>query len=62
MLSRTYQSSVMGRSASMRRMRRRSAASGRLLCGTNGCATLLTIDADRGVATCPICGYTRRLS
>jgi len=61
MLSRTHQSSFAGRSASMRRMRRRTTASGRLYCGTNGCASFLTIDADRHVASCEVCGYTRRL-
>ena len=62
MLSRTYQSSVAGRSASMRRLRRRSSSSHRLLCNTNGCATLLELDLDRGLATCPVCGYRRRLN
>jgi hypothetical protein len=33
-----------------------------MYCGTNGCATFLTIDPEHGVATCPICGYTRHLS
>jgi hypothetical protein len=61
MLSRTHQSSFAGRSASMRRMRRRTTASGRLYCGTNGCASFLTIDPDRHVASCEVCGYTRRL-
>ncbi len=60
MLTRTYQSSVVGRSASMRRMRRRSLAT-RLYCRTNGCASFLEIDPERGIAACPICGYTRRL-
>ena len=45
----------------MRRMRRRTTASGRLYCGTNGCASFLTIDPDRHVASCEVCGYTRRL-
>jgi len=61
MLSRTHQSSFAGRSASMRRMRRRTSATGRLYCGTNGCASYLTIDPDRHVAVCDVCGYTRRL-
>ena len=61
MLTRTYQSSVVGRSASMRRLRRRSHGSQRLLCNTNGCATLLELDVERGVATCPVCGYLRRV-
>lgn len=62
MLSRTLHSSVVGRSASMRRMRRRTTGSGRLYCGTNGCASFLTIDPDRKVAVCDVCGYSRRLS
>ena len=61
MLSRSLQSSVAGRSASMRRLRRRSGGSGRLYCGTNGCPSTLTIDPDRRLAVCEICGYTRRL-
>jgi hypothetical protein len=61
MLSRTTQSSFAGRSASMRRMRRRTTATGRIYCGTNGCASFLRIDPDRKVASCDVCGYTRRL-
>lgn len=62
MLSRTLHSSVVGRSASMRRMRRRSTGTSRLYCGTNGCASFLTVDPVRKVAVCDVCGYTRRLS
>jgi len=62
MLSRTLQSSVAGRSASMRRLRRRSTGSHRLLCNTNGCATYLELDVERGLASCPVCGYHRRLN
>jgi hypothetical protein len=62
MLSRTYQSSFAGRSASIRRLRRRSGGVARLYCGTNGCASFLTIDPVRKIATCEVCGYTRRLS
>jgi len=61
MLTRTYHTSVVGRSASMRRLRRRSNGSHRLLCNTNGCTTLLELDVVRGVATCPVCGYQRRV-
>ena len=61
MLSRTHQSSFAGRSASMRRMRRRAVASSRIFCGTNGCPSFLTIDPERKIATCEVCGYTRRL-
>ncbi|HEX7949528.1 MAG TPA: hypothetical protein VF494_04195 [Candidatus Limnocylindrales bacterium] len=42
-------------------MRRRSHASGRLFCPTNGCASFLTVDPDRHLAICEVCGYTRRL-
>jgi len=62
MLSRTQHASVVGRSASMRRLRRRTTSSGHLYCGTNGCASFLTIDPDRHIAVCEVCGYTRRLS
>jgi hypothetical protein len=63
MMSRTTTASVAGRSSSMRRMRRRasSAASMRPFCRTNGCPTYLEVDADRGIATCPICQATQRL-
>jgi hypothetical protein len=45
----------------MRRMRRRSTGSGRLYCRTNGCASFLTVDPERKVAICEVCGYTRHL-
>jgi len=60
MLSRSYQSSISGRSASMRRQRRRSLAI-RLYCRTNGCTSFLELHPEIGTATCPVCGYTRRL-
>jgi len=60
MLSRTHQSSMNGRSASMRRMRRRSLAI-RLYCRTNGCTSFLELHPELGTATCPVCGYSRRL-
>jgi hypothetical protein len=60
MLTRTYHSSVVGRSASIRRMRRRSMAT-RLYCRTNGCASFLELQPERGVAVCPVCGYSRPL-
>lgn len=60
MLSRSHHSTVVGRSASMRRLRRRSMGH-RLYCGTNGCASFLEVDLGRGLAVCPVCGYTRRL-
>jgi hypothetical protein len=62
MLSRTLHTSVVGRSASMRRQRRRISTGHRLLCSTNGCATLLELDLERGLANCPICGFHRRLN
>jgi hypothetical protein len=47
----------------MRRLRRRSSSSmaspNPLFCRTNGCASLLVLDATTGVATCEICGFTR---
>ena len=60
MLSRTHQSSMNGRSASMRRMRRRSLAI-RLYCRTNGCTSFLELHPEQGIATCPVCGYSRKL-
>jgi hypothetical protein len=33
-----------------------------LYCRTNGCTTHLVVDSHSGVATCPICGFQRRLS
>ncbi len=60
MLSRSHQSSMNGRSASMRRMRRRSLAL-RLYCRTNGCTSFLELHPELGVATCPVCGFTRKL-
>jgi hypothetical protein len=41
-------------------MRRRSVATTRPYCRTNGCASFLDIDPTTGVASCPICGYTQR--
>lgn len=46
----------------MRRLRRRTTATPRLFCSTNGCASFLEVDLDRREAVCPICGYRRRLS
>jgi len=61
MLTRTFHSSVVGRSASIRRQRRRTNSVGRLYCGTNGCASFLTIQPDQRIASCEVCGYVRRL-
>jgi hypothetical protein len=33
----------------------------RLYCRTNGCTSFLEIQPERGIAVCPVCGYTRRL-
>jgi hypothetical protein len=60
MLSRTYQSSISGRSASMRRLRRRSMST-RMYCRTNGCTSFLELHPERGLAICPVCSYSRRL-
>jgi hypothetical protein len=60
MLSRTSHSSVVGRSASIRRMRRRSMAT-KLYCRTNGCTSFLELQPEHGQAVCAVCGYTRRL-
>ena len=63
MLTRTYQSSVVGRSASIRRMRRRSLTSNsKLYCRTNGCPSFLELQPERGLAVCPICNYTLRIN
>lgn len=64
MMTRSATASATGRAAAMRRLRRRShqAQSGnRLFCGTNGCASFLELDPESRVATCQICGFTRRL-
>jgi hypothetical protein len=61
MLSRTYHSSMVGRSASIRRMRRRSIATTRLFCRTNGCTSFLELFPERGIAVCPVCSSTRRI-
>lgn len=61
MLSRTYHSSVVGRSASIRRMRRRSLTNSKLYCRTNGCTSFLELQPERGIAVCPVCGYTKHL-
>jgi hypothetical protein len=61
MMSRTATASAAGRSVAMRRQRRRMHAAGRPYCGTNGCTSFLEVDPDTKLATCPICGYSRRL-
>lgn len=64
MMSRSTTTTFAGRSANMRRLRRRAALADpamRPYCRTNGCPSFLEPDGDRGVATCPVCGYTLRL-
>jgi hypothetical protein len=61
MMSRTTTTTLAGRAASMRRLRRRANAATRPYCRTNGCASFLEPDPITGVATCPVCGYTLRL-
>jgi hypothetical protein len=51
---------LAGRAAADRRRRRRTVADPRLYCPTNGCASFLDLDPATGVATCAICGFTRR--
>lgn len=64
MMSRTATASIAGRGSSMRRLRRRAAATSaayRPYCSTNGCTSFLVIDAEGQSAHCPICGYVRRV-
>jgi hypothetical protein len=61
MTTRTMPTAVAGRASSMRRLRRRASAAQRPYCGTNGCTSYLLVDATTGLASCPICGYRRRL-
>jgi hypothetical protein len=62
MLTRSMTTTMSGRAAAARRLRRRAAsANGRLYCITNGCATFMTVDLETGVARCPVCQAVRRL-
>jgi len=61
MLNRSITTTTVGRAGAMRRQRRRTATARRPYCATNGCPSFLVVDADTGVASCPICGYRRRL-
>jgi len=61
MMTRTTTASVAGRSVAMRRMRRRSSTATRPYCSTNGCTSFLIVDPDTEIASCPICGFTRRM-
>ncbi|MEJ7697237.1 MAG: hypothetical protein WKF78_11615 [Candidatus Limnocylindrales bacterium] len=61
-MTRTSATPFAGRSSSMRRMRRRSSTASsvsRPYCQTNGCTSYLELDPTRGLAFCPICGFTR---
>jgi hypothetical protein len=58
--------STSARAGAIRRMRRRtataaSANTGRIFCSTNGCPSFLEPDPVTRTATCPICGFTRRV-
>jgi hypothetical protein len=61
MLSRTTTLSLSGRASARRRQRRRTRQhTSDLYCRTNGCASFLQLDVETGIATCPICGFSRR--
>ena len=65
MLSRSMTQSTSARAGAIRRMRRRTSAvasanTGRIFCSTNGCPSFLELDPSTNIATCPICGFTRR--
>lgn len=62
MLSRSATMNLSQRAGAMRRQRRRSHAASPLYCATNGCASFLVLDQASGVATCPVCGFVRRLA
>ena len=62
MLSRSATMNLSQRAGAIRRQRRRTQAVAQLYCATNGCASFLELDPSAGVATCPICGYERRLA
>jgi hypothetical protein len=60
-LNRTMTSSMAGRASAIKRMRRRASAARAPYCATNGCASILDVDARTGVARCRVCGYSRRV-
>ena len=67
MLSRSMTHSTSARAGSIRRMRRRTSAAaaanaGRIFCSTNGCASFLELDQATNMATCPVCGFRRRVN
>lgn len=64
MMTRSTPATFSGRATAMRRLRRRAnhaSTATRPYCRTNGCASFLEIDPTTGVATCPVCGFIRRL-
>jgi len=52
----------LGQRAVAQRRLRRAALSRFLFCSTNGCPTMMDIDATGQIATCHICGNSRQLS
>ena len=62
MLTRSTTTSTIERTGARRRQRRRAAAAVRPFCSTNGCASFLDVDEATGRASCPICGFSRRVS
>jgi len=62
MLTRSMTTSMSGRAAAARRLRRRTvSATGRMYCSTNGCTTFMVVETDASVARCPVCGAVRHL-
>jgi hypothetical protein len=61
MLSRTFTPAGLSQRSHAQRRLRRSAASRRLLCSTNGCTTFMVLDDAGTSATCPICGSNKRI-
>lgn len=60
--SATHITNISQRGSAMRRLQRHDrATTARLYCRTNGCTTMMQLDALTGVATCPICGARRRV-
>ncbi len=58
---------ITQRGAAMRRQQRARRAWSRndgpaLYCRTNGCTTFMRLDPETGVATCHICGASRRIA
>ncbi|MFI5261819.1 MAG: hypothetical protein ACHQZR_04635 [Candidatus Limnocylindrales bacterium] len=58
---------ISQRGIAMRRQQRTNRADHRapapaLYCRTNGCTTFMRLDQETAVATCPVCGASRRLA